>query len=105
MSPIRFHVTPRRGVGPVLLGMHRDEVREAMPGEPESFRKTETCRYETDAFFHNGFQVFYEGDEPRVEFIELSRESGFDASYRDRDVFHTKAAELVEFISQDAPFD
>ncbi len=100
-----YDVTPKIGVGPVRLGMHRDEVRAAMDQEPERFMKAETCRYETDAYHHSAFQVSYEGDEPRVEFIELSREGGFIALYRAMDVFGTSASDLVEFIARDARFD
>jgi hypothetical protein len=102
-----FDVLPGEGVGPVRLGMHRDEVRRAMPEAPKSFWKwgAESGGYETDAYHRSGFQVYYKGDVPRVEFIELSRECGFDAIYRGRDVFDTEAEDLVEFIAQDAPFD
>jgi hypothetical protein len=100
-----YVVNPGVGVGPVRLGMHRDEVRAAMGQEPERFLKAGTSRYETDAYHDSAFQVFYEGDEPRVEFIELSGHGGFVAFYRGKDVFGTEASDLVEFIARDAPVD
>jgi len=93
------------GVGPVRLGMSRDEVRRAMPEASESFRKTPTSPHGTDSFHQSGFQVFYEGQEPMVEYIELSRDSGFRAHYRDLDVFATPADEVAAYIARDAAFD
>ncbi len=100
-----YQVVPKVGVGPVKLGMHRAEVHSAMGTPPVRFRKTETERYETDAYAQNGFQIFYSGDEPRVEYIELSSDSDFVASYKGVDVFGTKAESIVTFIAQDALFD
>lgn len=100
-----YQVVPKVGIGPVKLGMHRAEVHSLMGTPPVGFRKTETERYETDAYHQNGFQVFYAGDEPRVEYIELSRDSGFVVYYKGIDVFGTKAEDIVNLIAQDAPFD
>jgi hypothetical protein len=100
-----YQVLPRVGIGPVRLGMHRDEVRRAMGEVPETFRKTEDSRYETDCFHNCGFQVFYGGGEPRVVFIELSRDCGFVTLYRSKDVFSIEASDLIEFVAQDAQFD
>src|SRR4051812_12428112 len=60
------------GISPVRLGMSREEARLAMSEPPRSFRKTPESRYETDAYYQNAFQVFYGGDQPSVDFIELS---------------------------------
>lgn len=67
-----FIVNPLNGVGPVRLGMSREEVLTAFGPPTLSFRKVTSSRYPTDAWFKNGFQVFYDGDEPTVAFIELS---------------------------------
>ena len=100
-----YAVVPGVGVEPVRLGMRREDVRRAMGENPVSFNKAGTSRHEVDAFHQNGFQVFYEGDEPRVEFVELSSGCGFDATYRGKSAFTTSAADLVEFIAQEVPFD
>ena len=100
-----YIIQPFIGVGPVRLGMSRTEVLQAMRESSEPFRKTKDSRYETDAFHQSGFQVSYGGEQPTVEFIELSRESGFRAFYRELEVFATSAAEVVVFISRDAAFD
>ena len=56
-----YDVISKVGVGPVCLGMHREEARAVMGQEPETLQKTEECRYETDAYHQNAFQVFHEG--------------------------------------------
>jgi hypothetical protein len=100
-----FTLQPFVGVGSVRFGMSRDQVRRTMPEVPRSFRKTPKARHETDAFFQNAFQVFYGGDEPAVEFIELCGGLAVRAFYRDLDVFATPADEVVTYISRDAAFD
>ena len=39
---------------------------------PHSFRKTPHSEHENDAFHQSAFQVFYTGESPTVEYIELS---------------------------------
>jgi hypothetical protein len=100
-----FDVTPHVGIGPVQLGMAREAVHGVMPGKYSSFRKAPDDKYETDAFLDSGFQVFYGGDSPIVEYIELSRDCGFWALYKGIDVFGSPANEMVTFVCGDAPFD
>jgi hypothetical protein len=100
-----YTVQPFVGVGPVLLGMSRDEVRRSMPEPAKPLRKERTSQHETDAFHQSAFQVFYGGDQPTVEYIELSRSSVVRALYRDIDVFATPADEVVAHISRDSEFD
>jgi hypothetical protein len=100
-----YTVEPFIGVGPVRLGMSRDEVRRVMPEPAKLFRKSSTSRHETDAFHESAFQVFYDGDHPTVEYIELSRGWAVRAIYRDLDVFATPADEVVAYISRDSEFD
>jgi len=100
-----YVVTPLVGIGPVRLGMTRETVLKAMPLPSRPFRKRKSSQHETDSFHDAGFQVFYAGEEPQVEFIELSRGTGFRALFRDLDVFAETAEELAEIISRDAPYD
>lgn len=100
-----YEVIPRVGAGPVKLGMTREEVRRVMPGPCQSFLKDPDAEHETDAFHDTGFQVFYRGEFPVVEYIELSRESGFRALYRGLDVFATSAGQALAHVSGDAAFD
>lgn len=98
-------IQPLVGVGLVRFGMSPEEVRLVMPEPPRSFRKRRTSRYKTDAFFHDAFQVSYDGDLPTVEFIELQGHSAVRPFYRHVHVLATPADEVVAFISRDATFD
>jgi hypothetical protein len=102
---IAYEVVPHVGVGPVRLGMSRDEVRRAMPGERDSFLKGPYSKIETDAFHGTAFQVFYGSEPPAVEYIMLCRGQGLQAFYRGVSVFDTDADEMVRHVSLDAPFD
>jgi hypothetical protein len=99
-----YEVIPFKGVGPVLLGMSREEVRTAMGIPTKSYRKT-GARTLTDAYHRGGFQVFFD-EHDRVEYIELSSpDDSFTTVYKGKEVFQTKADDLVDLIAEDAPFD
>ena len=100
-----YNVEPFVGVGPVHLGMLRDTVHHAMQESPKPFRKGFSVAPLTDAFHQSAFQVFYESDQPIVEYIELSRDADFRAFYQGLDVFATPADEVAAFISRDASYD
>jgi hypothetical protein len=85
--------------------MPREVVRSLLPGPVDSFRKGPVARYETDGFHNFAFQVFYGGDTPTVEYIELFANDEFRAIYRGMDVFGTPADKLVNHIRRDAPCD
>ena len=69
------------------------------------FKKTVTSEWETDAFHDSEFQVFYSGEQPIVEFIELSRGSTFRAIVDNLDVFATPALAVVAHLARKSPFD
>jgi hypothetical protein len=100
-----FILQPLVGVGSIRFGMSREEVRRVMAEPARPFRNTPKSRHETDAFFQNAFQIFYGGDQPTVEFIELSGGLAVRAFYRELDVFGSPADEVVAFISRDSAFD
>ena len=100
-----YNVQPLVGIGPVRLGMSRDEVHYAMHAAPTPFRKDATVAPLTDAFHQSAFQVFYAGDPPIVEYIELSRDADFRALYGGLDVFATPADEIAAFISRHASYN
>jgi hypothetical protein len=102
---MRFEIVPLIGVGPARFGVPRDELRAAMKVAPTPFRKTSNDRWETDAFFDSAFQVFYGGDEPRVEYVELSRDSALIPFIDGMDIFATPATDLVARIERQASFD
>ena len=99
-----YIIEPLAGVGPVRLGMTRDEVRKAMlPGVPEPFWKTPFCKHPADAFHAGAFQVFYVGESteaPRVEYIRLSRCGDFQARFMELDIFGTPAEELLAALGR-----
>ena len=99
-----YVVTPLLGVGPVRLGMAREAVLQAMRLPSRPFRKRKS-QHVTDAFHDAGFQVFYAGEEPQVEYIELSRGAGLRALLYEQDVFAVPAEEVAETISRQAPYD
>ena len=102
---IVYEVIPLKGVGPVLLGMSREEARLAMGTEPQSFKEPFNSRDITDAYHAGGFQVSFDRG-GKVEYIELSSlDPSFIVMYKGKEVFQIKANDLVEFISEDAPFD
>lgn len=99
-----YEVIPHQGVGPVLLGMTREESRAAMNVPPHSFRKGRFASTDTDGYLDNAFQVFFDHDD-RVEFIELSNAPAITATYKGRDLFALHADDVVRFVARDAPFD
>lgn len=92
------------GVGQILFGMTRDEVRSLMGGLPVTFHRSVAEDPAIDAFFQTSFQISYDNDD-RVEFIELARDPTLTVLYKGHDVFMLTAEELVQLVSQDAPYD
>lgn len=102
---ITYEVIPLKGVGPVLLGMSREEVRSVMGMPIKSYKKTCDDSTLTDAYHKGGFQVFFD-EHDRVEYAELSSsDDSFTAVYKGKEIFQMKADDLVDWISRDAPFD
>jgi hypothetical protein len=85
--------------------MTRDAVLHAMRMPSRPFRKRKSSQHLTDAFHNASFQVFYAGEEPQVEYIELSRGAGLRALLHELDVFAVSADEVAEHISRQAPYD
>ncbi len=96
---------PLTRVGPVLLGMTREDARAAMGRPFKEFRKSRDSEHTTDAFFNSAFQVFYAGALPRVEFIELSRSSAFRAVLNGIDILGLPAEDVVKRVAASVPFD
>lgn len=76
---LKFEIKPNVGIGPVKLGSTRSVAIDSMGLTAESFMKTPMSAHPTDSFYDAGFQIFYEGSEPVVESVELSRGCGFEA--------------------------
>jgi hypothetical protein len=100
-----FVLKPLHGVGPVSLGASREAVIAALGVPTASFYKTPDSRYPTDAWFGNGFQVFYEGEQPMVAFIELSEGCNFEVFLFDLPVFSTTTPTLIREVGHRAKLD
>ena len=100
-----YIIEPQVGVAPVRLGMTRDQVRQAMPEPSKSFLKTPDSEHETDAFDQSAFQVFYKGEPPLVEFIELSRCPHFRVFFEKLSIFDTPADHVLETLVRRYDYD
>ena len=94
MNP-KFEIEPKIGVGPVKFRMDRTSAIASMGLEPDSFMKTPMSQHPTDAFYEAGFQIFYEGEAPKVESIELSRGCGFEATLFGENVLDLPVSEAL----------
>lgn len=102
---LEYDVIPHVGAGPVRLGMHRDEVRRVMASPVREVDKSPGSGYLVDAFHESGFQVFYAGAEPVVDFIELWNDPAYRVVCRGVPVFELAAVQVVEMIAREHPFD
>jgi hypothetical protein len=100
-----FVVQPLVGIGAVQLGSPRDVVLAALGPCAKSYRKSTSSRFPTDVWFDGGLQVFYGGDAPTVEYIELSSHAGVAAILLGHDVFATPASSLVSLVQEHARVD
>lgn len=99
-----FDVVPLSGIGPVRLGMMRQDVRSALPAPVVSFARWQAEPDSTDAFLGNAFQVDYDAS-GGVEYIELSRGGPFTVRYKGVSLFDTEAERIIGLVSLDAPYD
>lgn len=95
---LKFEVQPKIGIGPVKLGMARTSAITSMGLEPDSFMKTPMSQHPTDSFYEAGFQIFYEGEAPKVESIELSRGCGFEATLSGENILELQVSEALSKI-------
>ena len=102
---MRFDITPLVGVGPVLLGVRRADVRNVMSEPLREFFKGTGARHATDAFHNSAFQVHYSGDLPIVEFIELCRGGEIEACFDGIDLFALDATTVVARVTEQHAFD
>jgi hypothetical protein len=93
-----FDIVPLNGVGPVKLGMTRNEVRSALGESPDG------PILDNREGFMRGFFVDYD-DTGRVEFIELARSSFFRAVFRGHCLHDVPADEAIALVSKYDQFD
>jgi hypothetical protein len=87
-----FDIRPNEGVGPIALGMLRDEVHTAL-GSPEG-----PPRGGREGFL-GGFFVDFDTN-GRVEFIELARSSRFRAIFHGTCLHEVPADEAVRIVGE-----
>ena len=97
---LKFEVQPKIGIGPVKLGDDRASAIECMGLKPESFMKTPMSHHPTDSFYEAGFQIFYEGEPPKVEGIELSRGCGFEITLAGKNILDLPVTEALFKIEE-----
>jgi len=67
-----WSVVPYMGVGRIMFGMTRDQIRKLLGSEVKEFKKTPTSKVLTDAFDQLGVHVYYKNDDT-CEAIEMAR--------------------------------
>ena len=94
---VEYEIVPHVGVGPIRLGMTRDEVHVEL-GPPEF-----TSRDNREEFL-SGFMVDYNSD-GLVEFIELAKSREFRALYQGKCLHDMLAADVVSLVRQHGRYD
>ena len=89
---IEYDVVPHKGVGPISLGMSRDEVHA-------EFGKPEFASHDNREGFHKGFLVDYNAA-GRVEFIELAKSQQFRALFNGVCLHELLADDAVAFVQR-----
>jgi hypothetical protein len=102
---IKMVLDPLNGVGAIRLGASREAVLAALGAPTESFYKTPDSSHPSDAWFENGLQVFYEGEQPTVAFIELSNARKLEAVLFGLPVFTTPVPDLLAEVGRRAKLD
>ena len=92
-----FDIIPHVGIGPVRLGMNREEVLTVL-GEPER------CLPNGRECFLSGFMVDFNGDGV-VEFIEIAASKKFRGIFNGKCLHEIPADDALAHVSQFGEFD
>lgn len=102
-----FKVIPLSSIGPITLGMTRDEVRQIL-GQPSSVEaaheKWGIQWPDRDFFFNNGFQVTYDSEFKAVH-IEACAESDYIVTFDGIPVHEAPPQEVIDAIGKHAEVD
>jgi hypothetical protein len=101
-SPAELDVRPHSGVGPLRLGMRREECRAAYHGRFDEFLKVPDAERTTD-IFAGAVCVFYDADD-LAEYIEVSRDRGVRPLLDGVAVLEARPAEVVAALAQHADY-
>ncbi|RXE96100.1 hypothetical protein [Pseudoalteromonas sp. PS5] len=88
---MEFLIRPHDGIGPIKLGMAREQVKELFAG---FFTLTDEA---SDFYFDSCFQVEYEND--LVDFIGVSQNENYKLFFGGYDVFDIEGSTLFAAIS------
>ncbi len=86
-----YEIIPNVGVGPIKLGMTREEV-EMNFGQPED-------KQENRHWFNDGFAIDF-NDNGKVEFIELAKSQRFKGIFKGKCLHDLPAEEAVSVVYQ-----
>ena len=104
---LEFNVIPHRSIGPIELGMPRQQIR-ALLGEPSAVQvaheKWGIQFPDKDSFYNNAFQVSYDSD-LNADFIEASADSAFRVTFDGIPVHDSEPSLVVNAISKHASVD
>lgn len=89
---MQFEINPHIGIGPVKLGMSREEVKAALGAKNHSHSEGEL-----DYYFENAFQIEFVDN--KADFIGVSDEPDYTVTYEGVNVFDTQAKKLFEIIN------
>lgn len=97
----QFDFTPLTGLGPILLGMARNEVHAAL-GKPANSLREEVDGNLVDDWFEEELYVFYDAHDS-VQYIELSafRSEQIQVLWEGKDLFAIPAEELITGIEEE----
>ena len=88
---MEFLIKPHDGIGPVKLGMNREQVRELLAG---FFSLSDEA---SDFYFDSCLQIEFEND--LVNFIGVSQNENYQLMFGDIDVFGIDGSTLFKVIS------
>lgn len=89
---MNFEIVPGIGIGPVKLGMSRDEVIDVLGASNHSNTKGSSA-----TFYDYSFQV--EFTDGKVSFIGVSQHPSYQLNYLGRNAFDIESKELFSLIS------
>ncbi|KAA6178140.1 outer membrane protein assembly factor BamE, partial [Pseudomonas marginalis] len=84
-------------IGPIRVGMPREEVRACLGGELRTFKKTSLSSNTLDAFEHHSVHVYYD-DGDLVKGVEFFSVENF--SWRGKKIVGESYAELKKCLAQ-----
>lgn len=89
---MNFEINPKIGIGPVKLGMSRDEIKSILGEQSYS-----GSNGESDYYYENSLQV--EFTDNLASFIGASYSGEYSVTYRGANVFNTEASKLFRLIA------